>query len=82
MTDRIFKTAGNWGLASNGVQWMLMHRHPRKTGDTWDPVSFVRSIREVLARCMREKGVEADTAVLLLEGLPPTFDRWNGSTRL
>jgi len=76
LTDRIFKQAGDWALADDGVQWMLMKRYHRKRGETWDPVSFVHSSRDVLARCMREKGVEPGTAVILLEGLPDTFDEW------
>jgi len=74
--DRIFATAGDWSLASDGVQWMLMRRHPRKRGDSWDAVSFVRSDREILARCMREKGVEARDVRFLLTGLSDTFDQW------
>jgi hypothetical protein len=77
MTDRILATSGDWAVASDGVQWMLMRRHPRKSGDTWDSVSFVRSTKDILARCMREKGVEPGTAVILLSGLPDTF---NGMT--
>ena len=76
VADRIFATAEDWALASDGVQWMLMRRHLRKSGDTWDPVSFVRSERNILARCMREKGVQPGTAAQLLEGLPDTFDEW------
>lgn len=76
MTDQIFATSGDWALASDGVQWMLMKRHRRPTIDTWDPISFIRSTRDVLARCMREKGVEPGTAVQLLAGLPDTFDEW------
>ena len=76
MTDRVFATAGDWALASDGIQWMLVRRHVRKRGDTWDPVSFVRSTKDILARCMREKGVEPGTADLLLAGLPDTFDQW------
>jgi hypothetical protein len=76
MTDRVFAIEGDWALASDGVQWMLMRRHPRKQGDTWDPVSFVHSTRDVLARCMREKGVGADQIAQLLSGLPDTFEQW------
>jgi hypothetical protein len=76
LTDRVFREAGNWALASDGVQWMLVKRHVRKDGDSWDPVSFVRSTKFILARCMREKGVEPGTAVILLQGLPDTFDEW------
>ena len=76
MTDRVFRESGDWALGSDGVQWMLMKRHVRKTGDTWDPVSFVHSERDILARCMREKGVEPGTAATLLDGLPDTYDEW------
>ena len=79
MTDRVFATSGDWALASDGIQWMLMRRHPRKHGYTWDPVSFVRSTRDVLARCMREKGLEVGTAAQLLSGLPDTFEEWKAN---
>ena len=75
MTDRVFATAGNWALASDGIQWMLMRR--RSSG--WKPVSFVRSTRDILARCMREKGVGADQIEQLLSGLPDTFDQWKAA---
>jgi hypothetical protein len=42
----------------------------------WRPLSFVHSSRDILARCMREKGVDVDTASQLLAGLPNTFDEW------
>ena len=80
MSDRILTTAGDWAVGTDGIQWMLMRRHSRKRGDTWDPVSFVRSTRDILARCMREKGVEDGTAVKLLAGLPDTFDQQNAPT--
>jgi len=76
MADRVFAIEGDWALASDGIQWMLMRRIHRKRGDSWDPVSFVRSTRDILARCMREKGLEPGTAAKLLSGLPDTFDQW------
>jgi hypothetical protein len=79
MPDRIFTIAGDWALASDGIQWMLMRRHHRSQhSDTWDPVSFVHSTKDILARCCREKGVDAGTADKLLSGLPDTFDEWKG----
>jgi hypothetical protein len=75
MPDRVFATAGDWALASDGVQWMLMRRQPNSYSG-WKPVSFVRSTRDVLARCMREKGVGAHQIAQLLAGLPDTFDQW------
>ena len=76
MTDRVFRIEGDWALGSDGVQWMLMRRHIRTKGDTWDPVSFVRSTKDILARCMREKGLEPGTAVILLSGLSDSLEEW------
>lgn len=72
MIDQVFETSGNWALASDGMQWILQRRY-----DTaWNNLSFVRSTKDVLARCMREKGVPASDARSLLFGLPDTFDEW------
>jgi hypothetical protein len=78
MTDRVFVKSGDWALASDGVQWILMRRsvEKRSNREPWRAVSFVRSEKDILARCMREKGVGADAARYLLEGLPNTFDEW------
>jgi len=73
MTDRIFAIAGGWAVASDGIQWMLM----RRQGKEWRAVSFVRSERSILARCMAQKGVRPPTADFLLKGLPDTFDQWS-----
>jgi hypothetical protein len=75
MTDRIFALASDWAVGADELQWMLMRRR-MGARPGWYPVSFVRSTRDILARCMREKGVEPDTAALLLSGLPDTFDQW------
>lgn len=72
-TDKQFKTSGRWALASDGLQWILQ----RQTGGRWNALSFVRSTKNVLARCMREKGTPPDDARRLLDGLPATFDEWN-----
>jgi len=74
MVDRVFAIAGDWALASDGIQWMLMRQ--RKGPQPWYPVSFVHSSRDILARCMHEKGVGLDSAAQLLSGLPDTFDQW------
>jgi hypothetical protein len=72
--ERIFATSGDWALGSDDIQWIL-YRRRSKTRGGWHGVSFVRSERDILARCMREKGCGDDAAVLL-EGLPATFDEW------
>jgi hypothetical protein len=73
MADRVFSTSGDWALASEGTQWILQRRYAK---GGWKNVAFARSTRDILARCMREKGVDDDTARLLLCGLPDTFDQW------
>ena len=74
--DRVFVVAGEWAVGSDGIQWMLMRRRTRHHVPFWHPVSFVRSTKDILARCMREKGVGDATARLLLSGLPDTFYEW------
>jgi hypothetical protein len=77
--DRVFTTAGDWALASDGIQWMLMRRRTRKSEAYWNAVSFVRSTKDILARCMREKGTDERSAALLLSGLPDSFDQWKAA---
>lgn len=76
MTDRIIASEGDWAVGTDGVQWMLMRRttERRPNREPWQAVSFVRSEREILARCMREKGVGDAAMRYLLSGLPDTFD--------
>jgi len=80
MTDRVFATTDKWALASDGIQWMLMRRKTRKSGPYWQAVSFVRSTKDILARCMREKGTDERSAGFLLLGLPDTFDEWKAAS--
>ena len=49
---------------------------PAKRSEKWGGVSFVRSTKDVLARCMREKGTPPDDQRRLLDGLSATFDEW------
>jgi hypothetical protein len=70
--DKQFRVADRWALASDGLQWILQ----RRKGDQWRPVSFVRSTKEILARCMREKGTPPEDAERLLDGLSDIFDEW------
>ena len=73
--DRVFVTAGDWAVGADELQWILFRRRSQRLGG-WIGVSFIRSTRDILARCMRERGVDDDTARLLLSGLPDTFDEW------
>ena len=74
--DKLFRVSGRWALASDGLQWTLLRQQGQ---EKWRGVAFVRSTRDVLARCIREKGTPADDARRLLDGLPTTFDEWQAS---
>jgi hypothetical protein len=76
MTDQQFVVSNQWALASDGIQWILRQRTTRHGEVTWNPRSFVHSTRDILARCMREKGCPSEDAEILLDGLPSTFDEW------
>lgn len=75
MTERVFVALNEWALGADELQWILYQRRSKENGG-WKSVSFVRSTKEVLARCMREKGADEDTARFLLARLPDTFDQW------
>jgi hypothetical protein len=74
-TERIFASSGDWALGSDDTQWILYRRRSKERGG-WIGVSFVRTERSILARCMREKGCLEDDRAVLLKGLPSTFDEW------
>jgi hypothetical protein len=82
MTERIFRKCGKWALGADAAQWILYKQvKERRNADQigWHGISFVSSDREILARCMVEKGCEASTAIILLEGLPNTYREWKAS---
>ena len=71
MGDRQFVVSGRWALAADSLQWMLQRQYMNKGQPAWHSVSFVASTRDVLARCMRERGCPPANAERLLAGLPP-----------
>jgi hypothetical protein len=86
MVDKIFlRLNGDFALGADDLQWILYRRKytvpegsPLLLRD-WRPISFVRSTKEILLRCMREKGCKpSHEAQLAFEGMPPTFDAWKG----
>jgi len=74
--DKQLVISGDWALASDGAQWILQRKWK---DEKWRPVSFVRSDRDILERCMREKGTDNGTVFKLLSGLADSFDRWKAS---
>ena len=69
----------DWALGNDNLQWILYRKQRRQEHDprpSWHAVSFVSSTREVLERCMREKGVSPAEAIEMVRDLPDTFEQW------
>jgi hypothetical protein len=86
VSDGVFlRLSEKYALGADDLQWIVYRsRHkvpspldaPLKCGrgGEWEPVSFVRSTKEILlARC---GPVTCDEAQLALAGYPDTFDAW------
>ena len=65
--NRIFLRLGpNGALGADEVQWVLyrlVHTDKPQPGSTWQgvqwkAVSYVRSTKQIVARCIREKGID------------------------
>jgi hypothetical protein len=66
----------NWAIASDGIQWILQ----KKSSDTgWKSITFIHTQRDILERCMRDKGVPEENRVELISSLPCTFNEWRGT---
>jgi hypothetical protein len=82
MSDRIlFPLSNTAALGVDDMQWILLRasgsKSPRSDADKWRGVSFVRSTKAVLLRCIPEKGIYPDVeGRARLAALPDTFDQW------
>src|SRR6516164_7766497 len=81
----VIAISGDWSVTTDGLQWILRRRTgtDRRTGKpVWESVSFVRSTKDILARCMREKGTPPEDARKLLswQGLGSVFRPRSWST--
>ena len=76
--EPVCQITDDWQLAADPLQWILQRRKSAKTGG-WLSVSFVSSTKEILERCMREKGVPPEAAKVVLSRLPDTFKQWRES---
>ena len=76
IADRQFAISGKWALAADRLQWMVQRQYISKGEIKWQSVSFVASTKDILARCLREKGCPPADAERLLAGLPATFEQW------
>ena len=71
---------GDYAIIDDGIQWIVQ----RYQGGRWRNVSFVRSTKDALARCLREAEASASEANALLARLPNHHRTWPeaGSRRL
>ena len=76
MGDRQFAISGKWALAGDRLQWIVQRQYLSKGQIKWHSVSFVASTKDVLVRCLREKGCPPADAERLLTDLPATFEEW------
>jgi hypothetical protein len=58
---------------------MVQRQYLHKGEIRWRSISFVSSTKDILARCLREKGCPPEDAEQLLAGLPATFEQWRRS---
>ncbi len=72
MSAPLLHINNNWALGTDALQWILL----RKRANGWRPVAFVSSTKQILARCMQEKGVPTNNATQTLNTLPNTFKEW------
>jgi hypothetical protein len=69
--------ADGWAVGTDGIQWILRRRGgvDRRSGRTvWADLSFVRSTKDILERCMREKNCPSATCESLLGALGSEFE--------
>jgi hypothetical protein len=92
MADTIFlRLDAKFALGADDLQWILYRSRREEPsplgaplkfgrGSEWLPVSFVRSRKDILLRCMREKGCKpCDEAKVALAMLSCTFDAWKAA---
>ena len=70
--ENLLTTSSGWALASDGLQWILQRRY----GGQLRAVAFVRSSKDILTRCMNEKGVASGNRQRTPGTLPSTFNEW------
>ena len=54
MDRQFLRLSDRWALAYDEAQWIIQ----RREGAAWRGVSFVGSNKDILSRCLEEKGME------------------------
>ena len=75
--DRIlFELSATAAVGADELQWIVY----RRAGRGWNGVSFVRSTKAILERCIRQKGVDVTPeGRAKLDALPASFDLWKAA---
>jgi hypothetical protein len=68
---KMIVVSGDWAVGTDAVQWILYRA--QKGDSPWRSLSFVTSTRDILERCMREKGCPEMHRAVLLAALPPHY---------
>jgi hypothetical protein len=84
VTDRIFLRLGiNGALRADSLQWILYRAMRQVPLDAplssrdWQGISFARSTKAILVRCIREHGIELSAeGRIALDRLADSFDAW------
>jgi hypothetical protein len=73
MSSSVLAVSGEWQVTCDDLQWILRRRKVVRGEGKWIPVSFVRSTKDILARCMREKGCPPEDGQRLLQAVGERF---------
>ncbi len=82
MADRqLIRLNEKWMLATDEtVQWILQRRSAPPKGDRpagWSGVSFITSNKDILWRCIDERGIDVTPeARTYIDAMPFTFKEW------
>ena len=87
MTDHfICRLSDRWAIFADEDQWILARCDNPKSAfrgwqqRRWRHLAFVGSSKQLLKRCLREKGAEIDNAGrLAFNALPKTFRQWQAT---
>jgi hypothetical protein len=70
---QVIATSGDWQITTDGIQWIMRKRRSLKGQTIWQGISFVRTTREIVARCLREAGCPLEDAQKLLGAISVRF---------
>ncbi len=80
MDRQFLRLNDRWALAYDRNQWIIQMRIPPRRdrqGEQWRGVSFIGSNKNILWRCLEEKGIDLiPEARVYIEAMPHRFLDW------